>query len=167
MSSFGYLDMHYRAGMVWGNKGIPYIKLFYPAANMSLIMTQDNFSMMRNMEFVMDKYITWHLTYHLNGLILNRIPFINRLRLREVVAFSGVYGHLADRNNPTISGSGLFALPGNTQPLSATMPYMELNVGLENIFHVLRIDYVRRLSYNDGLTGWQKNGIRITLRFEM
>ena len=31
----------------------------------------------------------------------------------------------------------------------------------------LRVDYVRRLNYNAGLTGWQKNGIRFTFRFSL
>ena len=29
------------------------------------------------------------------------------------------------------------------------LPYMELTVGLENILKFIRIDYIRRLTYND------------------
>ena len=40
---------------------------------------------------------------------------------------------------------------------------MEFTAGIENILQVLRIDYVRRISYAKGLTGWEKNGIRVSL----
>ena len=37
------------------------------------------------------------------------------------------------------------------------------DAGIENILQLLRIDYVRRLSYAKDLKGWKKNGIRISL----
>ena len=40
---------------------------------------------------------------------------------------------------------------------------MEFTAGIENILEVLRIDYVRRISYAKGLKGWDRNGIRISL----
>ena len=49
------------------------------------------------------------------------------------------------------------------------MPYMEITAGIENIFKILRIEYVRRLTHLNAPDGtklgpWQRNGIRITLR---
>jgi hypothetical protein len=41
---------------------------------------------------------------------------------------------------------------------------MEFTVGIENIFKVLRVEYVRRLTHLQGLGPWQRNGIRIILR---
>ena len=153
MSQFGYIDMFYKAGIL-SSKQIPYVKLFYPSANQSLLLSQHSFNMMRDMEFAMDKYVSWFLTYHINGLVMNRIPYLNKLKLRGVVSFSGIYGHLSD--------SHYFE---QVNPISHTMPYMEMTVGIENIFRLFRIDYVRRLSYNDGLTGWQKNGIKVSVGF--
>ena len=93
---------------------------------------------------------------------MNRIPFVKYLKLREVVAFHGVYGKLTDKNNPILS-PGLFILPEGTQPLGRT-PYMECTVGIENIFKVARVDYVRRLSYLD-VPGIQKHGVRFAMKF--
>ena len=45
------------------------------------------------------------------------------------------------------------------------MPYMEYSVGIENIFKFLRIDYIRRISYTEGLTEAEKFGVKISLRF--
>ena len=44
-------------------------------------------------------------------------------------------------------------------------PYMELNVGVHNIFKFLRVDYVRRLNYL-GLPNVKKNGVRFVLQFD-
>ena len=42
---------------------------------------------------------------------------------------------------------------------------MELAFGIENIFKVLRVDYVRRLTYTD-LPGVDKWGIRIQFHIQ-
>ena len=118
--------------------------------------------MMNAMEFVADQYVSLSMTYYLKGWILNRVPLIKWLRLREVVSFSGIYGGLSDRNNPTLT-PGLFQLPDGTMPLG-NKPYMEASVGLENILKILRVDYYRRLSYLDN-PGIKKGGFRIALRF--
>ena len=109
---------------------------------------------------------------------LNRIPGINKLKLREVISFSAIYGGLTNKNNPYHAAernSGLYDFPhtvfanGNNAQgdvdyidgvpyihddfrISSPMgplPYMELTVGLENILKFIRIDYIRRLTYND------------------
>ncbi len=41
-------------------------------------------------------------------------------------------------------------------------PYVEAGVGIENIFKVLRLDYVWRLTYRDS-PGIDKSGLRISL----
>ena len=127
------------------------------------------FNAMKPMEFIMDRYVAWYLTYHFNGWILNRIPGINRLKLRGVVSFSGIYGDLSKKNNPYLeTNSGLYELPHTpfeasdfdangyinsnfrtASPIDNKMPYLELTAGFENIFKFLRIDYIRRLTYND------------------
>ena len=95
--------------------------------------------------------------------IFNRIPLWNKLNLREVLSFSGVYGGLSAKNIPGPANPGLYVLPDGCGPMGK-MPYMEITAGIENIFEVLRIDYVRRLTYAKDLKGWAKNGIRISMR---
>ena len=44
-------------------------------------------------------------------------------------------------------------------------PYMEYGIGIENIFKLMRIDYVRRLTYLDAApTPW---AVKVTLQFTM
>lgn len=160
LSSFGHIDALVKGGKVWDK--VPFPLLILPNTNQSLTIQPEAFNMMNAMEFVADQYVSLSMTYYLKGWILNRVPLIKWLRLREVVSFSGIYGGLSDRNNPTLT-PGLFQLPDGTMPLG-NKPYMEASVGLENILKILRVDYYRRLSYLDN-PGIKKGGFRIALRF--
>lgn len=160
LSSFGHIDAQIKAGKVWDK--VPFPLLILPNTNQSITIQPEASHMMNALEFVTDQYVSFNATYYLKGWILNRIPGIKWLRLREVLSFNMIYGGLTDKNNPTLT-PGLFLLPDGTQPLGST-PYMECSVGLENIFKILRIDYYRRLTYLDH-PDIKKGGIRIALRF--
>lgn len=160
LSSFGHIDAQVKAGKVWDK--VPFPLLILPNTNQSITIQPEAFHMMNALEFVTDQYVSFNATYYLKGWILNRIPGIKWLRLREVLSFNMIYGGLTDKNNPTLT-PGLFLLPDGTQPLGST-PYMECSLGLENIFKILRIDYYRRLTYLDH-PDIKKGGIRIALRF--
>lgn len=188
-SAFGCLDVRLMTGMVW--QKVPFTKLFAPQSNTSIFLAERNFNLMQPMEFLFDEYVALYTTYYFKGWILNRIPGINRLKLRGVVSFSGIYGGLTDKNNPYKNqNEGLYLFPNNAkfddqgQYVSGTtsspigkLPYMELTAGLENIFKVLRIDYVRRLTYNeytlpDGIhtrkrAAWGRNGVKISVKFSL
>lgn len=168
----GYVDAHLKAGIVWNRVPLP--RLIIPDGNDGIFIASSAFNTMHPMEFIVDRYASFHATYHMKGLILNNIPLIRRLKLREVVGFNILYGGLSDKNNPlnkasdpTIVGAtnnvGLYQFPTGTSTLGST-PYMEFSVGIENIFRLIRIDYVRRLSYTDGLTPSQCGAFRFGVR---
>ena len=46
--------------------------------------------------------------------------------------------------------------------LDPQRPYWELSVGVHNIFKILHVEYVRRLTYNDLPTA-HKHGVRLML----
>lgn len=161
LSAFGHIDATLQAGIVWD--AVPFPKLYVPHSNQSLFLTSNSFCLMKPMEFIMDKYVGVYATYYLKGWIFNRIPLWNRLNLREVISFSGVYGGLSAKNIPGPANPGLYQFPDGCGQMGK-VPYMEITAGVENIFHVLRIDYVRRLTYTQGLGKWGKNGVRLSLR---
>lgn len=161
LSAFGHIDAEVQAGIVWN--AVPFPKLYIPASNQSIFLTPNVFCLMKPMEFIMDKYVGLYATYYLKGWIFNRIPLWNRLNLREVLSFSGVYGGLSAKNTPGPDTPGLYLLPDGCGQMGK-VPYMEITAGVENILQVLRIDYVRRLTYAKDLKGWAKNGIRISMR---
>ena len=95
-------------------------------------------------EFVSDKYVNFFYTHHFDGLFLNRIPLMRRLKWRETASFRGIFGSLSPANRvynniyPSNASGTLYPL---------TKPYYEASVGLENIFKVITVDAVWRLSY--------------------
>ncbi len=188
LSSFGHLDVRLQTGAIW-NK-VPFTKLYFPSTSTSIFLGKNAFNLMQPMEFIMDVYVGIYATYFFKGWILNRIPGINRLKLRGVVSFAGIYGGLTAKNNPYLAGNeGLYIFPSSatydnngkyvsgyvSSPIGK-LPYMEITAGLENIFKFVRIDYVRRITYNDYLLpdgihhrklgAWGRNGVKVTVRFE-
>ncbi len=162
LSAFGYIDGIIKAGHLWSRA--PYPDLLIPNANLSYTIQPESFALLNPMEFMADSYASWDLTYWANGTIFNYIPYFKRLKLREVFSFRGYWGHLSKRNNP-VYNDDLFLFPAisNTKMLS-TVPYMEAGIGIDNIFRILRVDYVWRLTYRKG-PGVDKGGLRIALHF--
>ncbi len=169
-SAFGHLDLRIQSGMIW--QKVPFTKIYIPKSSTSIFLANRSFNQMKPMEFLMDEYVALYATYFFKGWIMNRIPGINKLKLRGIVSFSGIYGGLTKKNNPYLeTGSGLYDFPHTqwengivdnafdqngyirdgyrTSSPIGKLPYMELTAGFENIFKFIRIDYVRRLTYND------------------
>lgn len=164
--SWGKLDVTARAGAQWNTVPFPLLNL--PMANLSYI-TQNNesFNLIDNMEFLNDRYASLALSYDMNGKLFNRIPLIKRLKWRERFRIRGLWGTLTDKNNPYKSNNpDLFLFPmRNGLPTSHVMgktPYVEASVGIYNIFKLIHIEYVRRLTYTN-MPGVQKDGIRFMI----
>ena len=109
---------------------------------------------------VNDEYLSWDVSYFLNGLLFNRIPLLKSLKWREVTTFKGIKGNLTDKNKPNPE-NGLLLFPYETTQMGK-VPDMECYVGIENIFKLLRVDYVWRLNYRDQ-QGIDKSGIRVSM----
>lgn len=164
--SWGKIDITARAGAQWNTVPFPLLNL--PMANLSYI-TQNNesFCLINNMEFLNDRYASLALSYDMNGKLFNRIPLIKKLKWRERFRIRGLWGTLTDKNNPYKSHNpDLFLFPmRDGMPTSYVMgktPYIEASIGIYNIFKLLHIEYVRRLTYTN-MPGVQKDGIRFMI----
>lgn len=161
-SAFGYLDAIIRGAKIWSK--VYYPSLTWANANLSYTIQPESFALMKPMEFATDQYVSWDLTYWMNGLIFNRIPFVKKAKLREVVSFRGYYGSLTDKNNPALNNN-IPDFPADAQTgLMGKKPYMEISAGLDNILTILRIDWVWRLTYRN-VPSKDKYGLRISLHF--
>lgn len=161
LSAFGYIDTQLTGGHVWSRS--PFPDLLIPNANLSFTIQRGTFTLMNPMEFINDSYASLHLDYWLNGALFNYIPLIKKLRLREVVTFKGLYGHLSHRNDPARNPE-LFVFPTKSNVTRMTdTPYMEVSAGIDNVLKVLRLDYVWRLTYLDVPYRIDRRGLRISL----
>ena len=166
LGSWGKLDVTARAGAQWNTVPFPLLNL--PMANLSYI-TQNNesFNLINNMEFLNDRYASLNLSYDMNGKLFNRIPLIKKLKWREMFRIRGLWGTPTDKNNPYKSNNpDLFLFPMRdgvpTSHVMGKTPYVEASVGIYNIFKLLHIEYVRRLTYTD-IPGVKKGGIRFMI----
>ena len=169
LNFLGYADVTLETGKVWTQA--PYTLLSMPNANTGYTIQRGSFSQLNSMEFVYDQYASWNIVYKMNGLFFNSLPFIRHLKLREVLSFRGVYGSLSDKNDPekkmqdgvTPLNPEVYRFPSNGKVYRlGDTPYMEAAVGIDNIFKVLRIEYIRRLNYLDH-ENVSKNGFQIAL----
>ena len=98
LGSWGRIDLYASGAMQW-NK-VPFPLLITPPTCISYVEQEGTFNMLRNMEFFMDRRVFWSVAWNMNGKIFNRIPLFKKLKLREYIAFRGVWGTLTDKNNP-------------------------------------------------------------------
>lgn len=164
LGSWGRMDFHVSASAQW-NK-VPFQFLLTPPMCISYVEQPGTLNMLHNMELFMDRRLFWSLEWNMNGKIFNRIPLLKKLKLREHVAFRGVWGTLTDKNNPNINTGDdlLYAFPDRSYAIDGKRPYMEVAVGIRNIFKLFGVDYVRRLNYHEH-PGTKKNGVRFNLTF--
>ena len=84
------------------------------------------------------------------------------------MSFKTLFGGLRDENEP-VRGKGQFAFPvvrGHNSIYSLEKePYIEASLGIGNICKILRIDYIRRLTYTDH-KDIAKSGIRFRFKFD-
>ena len=167
----GRADISVEAGRVFGK--VPYPFQMIHQGNQAYVFQADAYNLMNILEFTSDKYASLNVIHNFGGIFLNRIPLIRKLKLREIVTFKALWGSVSNRNRPNNSPNGgnddLFRLPvyEDGTPLTYTLgakPYMEASVGVTNLFSILRIDYVQRLSYLEDHRHLSKWGIRFALR---
>lgn len=168
LSQFGYADVNVEGSYIVGDN-LPFPVLSIHRANQTYAYQLQSYNLMNFMEFISDRHASWNIQYYMNGFIFNKIPLLNRLKLREVFSFKGVYGGLRDSNNPSLNDE-VFSWQTNStgQRTSFTFgkePYMEASAGVANIFKVLRVDLVRRLNYleNPDAPKW---GVRARIKFD-
>ena len=107
--------------------------------NQTYFTIENTFSNLNFYEFVSDQYATLKWDHNFNGRIFSRIPFMRKLKWREIIGVRGVYGSVSNANR-AINASGLdYTAPENM--------YWEYSAGIGNIFKVFRIDFSWRGNY--------------------
>ncbi len=150
----GHLKYRFTAGKIYGNLPYPLLKLH--EGNETYAYDPQAFNMMNYYEFVSDAYVHLFAEHHFQGFFLNRVPLIRNLHLREVVGCNMLFGSLRGSNETVmLFPEGLYKL---------TEPYYEVSAGLENIFKLIRIEAMWRLSYLDH-EGIRPFGVRVGLQF--
>ncbi|MES2649303.1 MAG: DUF5686 family protein [Bacteroidota bacterium] len=168
LSHLGYTDIAVEAGNIFGK--VPYPLQTIHRANQTYAYQLNSYNMMNFMEFASDHYAGINMDHYFNGFFFNKIPFIKKFKLREVITAKLLYGGVRKENNPIYNSEQIKYSQDietgltNTYTLGAT-PYAEVSAGIANIFKFLRVDVVKRLTYLDhpGVSEW---GIRARVKFD-
>lgn len=138
---------------------VPYPLLYTPLGNESAFYVSNAYNLMNYFEFVSDRWASVQFEHNFGGLLFNRLPLLRRLKWREVVTANVLVGGVSSANLSAIPAADA---QGNAvegfSSLSRT-PYVEVGYGIDNIFKVLRVDFLHRLTYRDNLT---RTGVPVT-----
>ncbi len=135
---FGRLVYNFYGGYIFGSAAYPYLKVH--EGSQTFLLQSAAYNNMRFFEFVSDQYVGAHLEHHWNGLLLDRVPLVRNLKWRLVTNYRMVYGTISDRHTKEM------IIPQNIKSFG-NIPYMETGVGVENIFKILRLDAIWRLTH--------------------
>lgn len=150
---FGYTDWVVDAGKIWG--AAPYLFLELHQGSQTYALDPLAFNMMNIFEFASDRYVYLFLDHHFEGYFLNKIPLLRKLKWREAFTLKSVIGDMQDSN------LGMLHYPGNYDP-RLYRPYLESGFAIENIFKVVRVDALWRMTHLDRPNA-KRTGLRISL----
>ena len=154
LALLGRLDYSVQGGLVFG--AVPYPLLEHFVGNQSYTYDPYRFTLLNSYQYAADKFIYAHVHWNMQGAVFNRIPYIQRLRLRELLELKVAYGSLSDKHQSVI-------------PLPETLgrmrvPYVEAGVGIGNILRVADVYAIFRLTdFKNTTTPWWAIRARFSL----
>ncbi len=131
---FGNISWYIYGGKTFGT--VPYTLLNIAPGNELYYYNSYAFNMMNRWEYVHDKYAGLNIEHNIGNGIFRLFP---KLRFRQFWTAKSLIGGLSDANKALNfkQGHNFQTLDGRT--------YVELGTGVDNIFRVLRIDFVWRV----------------------
>ncbi len=144
---------------------LPYPLLRNHVGNESMFYTTAAFNLMNWSEFTSDQYVSLRVNHYFEGFLLNRIPLMKKLKWRLLATGNILFGSLREsnlNNLPALTEDGMPTDPIGL--LDPKRPYIELGYGIENIFKVIRVDFIHRLTYLENEDA-SKFGVKVSLQF--
>lgn len=134
ISPFGNISVFAFAGKTFGT--VPYTFLDIAPGNELYYYNKYAFNMMNRWEFVHDRYAGINFEHNIGNGIFRWFP---KLRFRQFWTAKALWGGLSAKNRSLNfkEGHSFQSLDGKT--------YLELGTGIDNIFRLLRIDFVWRV----------------------
>jgi hypothetical protein len=165
MGFWGVSFYQLNAGHVFDD--VPYAVLTAHIGNEQPVYTPIAFNGLGFFEFVSQSYASVRYQHFFEGFILNRIPLMKRLKWRLVATGNVLVGGVSqstldiqvDRDE---QGNPFFPNENGNPVLFKTLDdgaYAEAGIGVENIFKLFRVDYIRRLTYTQGLSSSEQGSI--------
>lgn len=118
---------------------VPYPLYYNPESVQGIALARYAYNLLDDYALSSTTYSNLHILANGGGILFNKIPVINKLKLREAVSFKMFNGRLDTRSGGLFDDHHKVNQPKNE-------PYMEIGAGISNIFSFLRIEYLHRIN---------------------
>ncbi|GAB4017806.1 DUF5686 and carboxypeptidase-like regulatory domain-containing protein [Spirosoma koreense] len=134
---------------------VPYPLLYTPLGNESSFYVGNAYNLMNYFEFICDRWASVQWEHNFGGLFFNRVPLLRQLKWRELITAKVLTGSVTASNLAMIPATNAAGQAVEGFSSLNKIPYIEIGYGIDNIFRVLRVDAIHRLTYRDnvGRTG--------------
>ena len=131
---FGNFEYNFFAGKTFGI--LPYTFLEIAPGNELSYYNKHTFSLMNRYEYIHDKFVALSFEHNIGNGIFRLIP---QLKFRQFYTIKTLWGGLSDANKTLnfLPGYDFKSLDGKT--------YLEIGTGIDNIFKIIRLDFIWRL----------------------
>ncbi len=134
----GRMRYGFTLGYINGTAAYPLLKVH--EGNQSLWLLTSTFNMVNFIEFISDRYVIGFAENRWEGLFFDRIPLLKASKIRLITTERIMLGSLSPKHNQAL------IIPDFVRPFNG-VPYVEVGIGIENIFKVIRIDFLYRATH--------------------
>lgn len=137
IAPYGTLTYKVYGGKIFGTLPFAYLEnhpgndIYYYNANV--------YNLMNRFEYLSDQYAGINLEHNIGSGLFRFIPLTRKLKWRQFWTGKALWGSLNDANATLNDANNRFKTLNNTT-------YLEVGTGIDNIFKLLRFDFVWRLS---------------------
>jgi hypothetical protein len=128
-------------GKIFSKDALPFMLLEIHPGNEIYYYNKQSFNLMNRFEYISDRYAGINIEHNLEKKLLNLIPFMRKSNMRQFWNIKSVWGDLSDANRKLNIQDYYYEY---RQRSLRGIPYTEIGTGFENIFKLLRIDFVWR-----------------------
>lgn len=163
MGQLGVSSINVNTGKIFGN--VPYTLLYNPIGNETPVYVGFAYNLLNYFEFSADQYVDIRYRHNFEGLFLNRLPLIRKLKWRMVGTTNVLMGSMnKDNFNTNIFPQD--ALGNDVLPFTPMTkgPYVEMGYGIENILRVFSIQAFHRVTYRN-TPGTNNFGVKFYFQF--
>ena len=138
IAPYGSLYANIYGGKIFGN--LPYTMLEAHPGNEIFYYNKYAFNMMNRFEYLSDQFLGANVEHNIGNGIFRLIPITRKLKFRQFWQAKVLWSTLNAKN------IALNFVPGHNFKTLNGKPYIEAGTGIDNIFRVLRLDFVWRIA---------------------
>lgn len=139
ISPYGSFSYRVYGGKIFGT--LPFTFLENHSGNDIYYYNPNVYNLMNRFEYLSDQYAGVLLEHNIGSGLFRFIPLTRKLKWRQFWTAKTLWGSLSDANKQLNNQNNNFKTLNNTT-------YAEVGTGIDNIFKLLRVDFIWRLTPN-------------------